>query len=168
MSEIKIQRALPEDAQALLDYIRIIGGESDNLSFGAEGLPFTVEQEADFIRAHLGESKSILLIAKDGDVIVGNGSLDVLPRRMYHRAELGISVLRGYWGKGIGTMLLRELIAHGKKEGLDGISLEVRTDNTRAISLYNKFGFEKVATYPGYMKIDNVLVDMDLMYLKLQ
>ena len=62
MSEIKIQRALPEDAQALLDYIRIIGGESDNLSFGAEGLPFTVEQEADFIRAHLGESKSILLV----------------------------------------------------------------------------------------------------------
>ena len=168
MAEIKIQRALPEDAQALLDYLRRIGGESDNLSFGAEGLPFTVEQEADFIRSHQGESKSILLVVKDGDVIVGNGSLDVLPRRMSHRAELGISVIRDYWGKGIGSMLMNEMIAHAQKVGLDGISLEVRTDNTRAISLYRKFGFEKIATYPGYMKIDDTLADMDMMYLKLQ
>lgn len=168
MSAIIIRKAVPEDAQALLDYLRRIGGESDNLSFGAEGLPFTVEQEADFIRSHQGDSKSILFVAKDGDTIVGNGSLDVLPRRMCHRAELGISVVRDYWGKGIGSMLMNELIAHGKNVGLGGISLEVRTDNTRAISLYKKFGFEKIATYPDYMKIGDVLVDMDLMYLKLQ
>lgn len=167
MDAIKIQRAAPEDAQTLLDYLRRIGGESDNLSFGGEGLPFSVEQEAEFIRSYLGETKSILLVAKNGDEIVGNGSLDVLPRRMSHRAELGISVVRDHWGRGIGSKLMTELIKHGNVIGLDGISLEVRTDNSRAIALYKKFGFEKIATYPGYMKIGDALVDMDLMYLKL-
>ena len=34
-----ITRARPEDAAALLDYLKIVGGETDNLSFGAEGVP---------------------------------------------------------------------------------------------------------------------------------
>ena len=30
-----IERARPEEAAALLDYLKIIGGETENLSFGA-------------------------------------------------------------------------------------------------------------------------------------
>ncbi|MEI3129722.1 MAG: hypothetical protein V8S89_02340 [Oscillospiraceae bacterium] len=28
-----------------MDYLKQLGGETDNLSFGAEGLPFTVAEE---------------------------------------------------------------------------------------------------------------------------
>ena len=41
----EIVRAQPEDAAALLDYLKIIGGETDNLSFGPEGVPLDVEEE---------------------------------------------------------------------------------------------------------------------------
>ena len=30
-----IERARPEEAAALLDYLKIVGGETENLSFGA-------------------------------------------------------------------------------------------------------------------------------------
>ena len=39
--EFVVTRAVPEDAAALLELLRISGGETDNLTFGAEGLPFT-------------------------------------------------------------------------------------------------------------------------------
>ena len=37
-SAYTIERARPEDAAALLEYLKIIGGETDNLSFGPEGV----------------------------------------------------------------------------------------------------------------------------------
>ena len=49
----------------------------------------------------------------------------------------------------------------------DIISLEVRSDNARAIHLYQKFGFEKFGTFKGYMKIRGEFVDFDFMNLYL-
>ena len=34
--KIKIEKALPEDAVSILEYLKIVGGETDNLTFGAE------------------------------------------------------------------------------------------------------------------------------------
>ena len=45
-----ITRARPEDAAALLDYLKIVGGETDNLSFGAEGVPLAPEEEQAYLR----------------------------------------------------------------------------------------------------------------------
>ena len=47
------------------------------------------------------------------------------------------------------------------------LSLEVRSDNARAIALYRKFGFETVGTFEGFMKIDGVYVNCDIMRLQL-
>lgn len=38
MIEIKIEKARPEDAEKILDYLKIIGKETDNLTFGAREL----------------------------------------------------------------------------------------------------------------------------------
>ena len=47
------------------------------------------------------------------------------------------------------------------------ISLEVRSDNERAIALYKKFGFETVGTFHGFMKINGEDVSCDIMRLAL-
>ena len=47
------------------------------------------------------------------------------------------------------------------------LSLEVRTDNSRAIALYKKFGFETVGTFPGYMNINGENISCDIMRLAL-
>lgn len=42
-SSYEIVRAQAGDAAALLEYLKIIGGETDNLSFGPEGVPLDEE-----------------------------------------------------------------------------------------------------------------------------
>ncbi|MGL5353155.1 MAG: hypothetical protein ACRDA5_07500 [Clostridium sp.] len=39
-----LRAALPEDAINIIDYLNIIGGESDNLLFGYNEIKITVEQ----------------------------------------------------------------------------------------------------------------------------
>ena len=50
-----IERARAEDAAALLDYLKIVGGETENLSFGAEGVPLDLETEQDLSLIHISE-----------------------------------------------------------------------------------------------------------------
>ena len=40
---ITIEKARPEDAAALMEYLSAVGEESDNLTFWAEGFPTTAE-----------------------------------------------------------------------------------------------------------------------------
>lgn len=60
---------------------------------------------------------------------------------MSHRAELSIAVRKRYWGQGIGSMLMKELIQYAKENGIEIINLDVRKDNDHATRLYEKFGF---------------------------
>ena len=168
MSEYIIEQANPNDAKAVLAYLKIIGGESDNLTFGSEGVPFSVEAEHSFIQSRLDSETDVLYLVKHNGAIIGNGSINSLSGRMSHRAELGISVRKDWWGKGVGTKLMDALIVFAREAGFEILSLDVRSDNERAIRLYEKFGFKKIATYPGFMKIEDQLVDYDMMYLSLK
>ena len=48
------------------------------------------------------------------------------------------------------------------------INLEVRSDNIRAIQVYEKYGFRKIGTSPAYYKMDGTYYDFDLMVLDLR
>ncbi len=164
---ITIERAKKSDAPAMLDYLRQIGGETDNLTFGAEGLPFSVESEAEYLERAENSQDNIILLAKENGKIVGDASLSRLPRRMSHRGELGISVLAAYWNKGIGSRLLNEILDFAKESSYDVVDLEVRSDNLHAIHLYEKFGFIKIGSHPLFFKIDGKYISFDYMCLKL-
>jgi len=69
-----------------------------------------------------------------------------------------VSVLREWMGKGIAANLMKQCIEHAETSGMWQISLEVASDNTPAIKLYEKSGF--VAG-----KVNAPFVTMDL-YLK--
>lgn len=163
-----IEPARPEDAAAFVEYLKIIGGESNNLTFGAEGLPVTVEEEAAFLRGYGANPRNIMLAAWEEGRLIGNAHLESFSRpRIAHRADIGITVRKQAWGRGVGTALLEGLIAHAREQGIEIIELQVRSDNLRAIRLYEKFGFVKIGRYPGFLKVDGVNVDCDLMNLYL-
>ncbi|WP_297489198.1 ribosomal protein S18-alanine N-acetyltransferase [Thermococcus sp.] len=63
---------------------------------------------------------------------------------------MSIAVDPNYRGKGIGSALLTEAIERLIKRGARYVGLEVRTSNTRAIKLYERFGFRKVKRIMGY------------------
>ena len=52
--------------------------------------------------------------------------------------------------RGIGTALLRHLMAEGDREGLTAYTLEVRVSNAAAIHVYEKLGFVSAGVRPGF------------------
>lgn len=168
MENIDVREALPEDAGKLVEYMKIVGGETDNLTFGEEGLPVTIEQEEEFIKSIYGKKKSVQLIACKNGEIIGDGGLNGLPRRMSHRANLFISVKKQYWNVGIGSRLMEKLIEYAKANEIEILELEVREDNINAIRLYEKFGFKHIGTSPAFFKINGEYVDFKRMYLDLR
>lgn len=52
-----------------------------------------------------------------------------------------VSVLKKWTGKAIATRLINQCIEHAKASGMRQIDLEVASDNTSAIRLYEKSGF---------------------------
>lgn len=164
-----IRRGKAEDAAAMLDYLRQAGSETDNLTFGGEGLPVTVSQEEEWLRNLEQSDRSACFVAELDGKIVGDASFNMDERaRLRHRGELGISVLKTYWNKGIGRLLMEAVICFAREvAGAEIVQLDVRSDNARAIHLYESFGFQKIGHFPGFMKINGEWVDAELMNLYL-
>ena len=168
MVDICIAPAVPAEAAALLAYLCRVGGESDFLTFGSEGVPFTVLEEEAFIQQMQTSTASCLLVAKQAEEIVGIASLTVSRNpRLSHWGELGLSVVKAYWGQGIGSRLLSAVLDRAREYGLQQVHLTVHSDNIRAISLYRRFGFVDTGCIPGMLNIHGRLVDSRMMVLKL-
>ena len=167
-TNFEIVRAQAEDAAALLDYLKIVGGETDNLSFGAEGVPLDVEAEKAYLGVQAQSQDNIQLLAKANGEIIGTASLNRKQRRMGHRAEFGISLKKAWWGCGAAFALMERILAFARENGVEQVNLEVRSDNKRAIALYERFGFRKLCTFPGFFKINGEMIDFDLMNLSIR
>lgn len=76
-----------------------------------------------------------------------------------HRGSLGMGVKKEYRGKGIGTKLLSQGIKHARTTSLEKIELSVYTNNSAAIELYKKFGFQEIGVIKNYRKLDSEYLD---------
>jgi RimJ/RimL family protein N-acetyltransferase len=140
---VEIRDAEPSDAAALLAYFKRIGGETPHLTFGDEGVPLTEAEERAHIERIRGTDNTLFIVAESDGEIVGHLTFTGGTKpRTRHAGELGISIIRPFWGEGIGEMLIRSLIAWATAGGIvRKINLRVRGDNTRAIALYERLGF---------------------------
>lgn len=59
--------------------------------------------------------------------------------------------------------LLEKILTFAEENGFEQLNLEVRSDNVRAIRLYEKFGFQKLCTFPAFFKLHGQGIDFDLM-----
>lgn len=166
--EITIEKASPAGAAALLEFLKTAGAQTDNLTFGAEGLPVSETDEAAFLEQMKESKDSVMFVAKADGTIIGNASLSRLPRRMSHRGEFCIAVVREYWGRGVGSLLLEAILTFARDNSFEVLDLQVRSDNVRAIRLYEKFGFQKTGTHPAFFKMDGQYIPFDYMSLAVQ
>ena len=113
-----ITRARPEDAAALLDYLKIVGGETDNLSFGAEGVPLAPEEEQAYLRTQVDSPDHVQYLARVDGELIGTASLNRKPGRMRHRGVFGISLKRAWWGCGTASALTEAVLAFRGKTAL--------------------------------------------------
>lgn len=164
---ISIDKARPADAARLLDFMKLIGGETNNLTFDGEGVPFSVEDEAAYIASMEHSHDNVMLLAKVGEEIVGNASLSRMPRRMGHRGDFSVAVAKDYWNRGIAGALLEQILAFAKENDFSVIDLQVRSDNAAAIHLYEKFGFCKIGSHPAFFRIGGENIAFDYMCLRI-
>lgn len=166
---IEIRKATAADAEKILEYCKTVGSESDNLTFGAEGVCVSVEAERELLDRVFHSEKQLYLVAvKDGEVVGTAGFSGFTRPRLAHRGEINVSVKKSMWGNQIGTRFMEKIIDFAKNTAkAEIISLEVRSDNARAIALYKKFGFETLGIFPGFMKISGEDIGCDIMWLHL-
>jgi len=168
--ELEIYKASKEDAEGILTYCNLIGGESDNLTFGENELDMTTIQEEEFIEGFHKSNTSLMLVGKINDEIVSVASISTTDKsRVAHNAEVGISVKRKYWNMGIGTKMMEKLINFAKQTKIiKVIHLGVRAENENAIHLYEKMGFEIIGVNKRFFKINDTYSDEILMNLYLE
>jgi len=162
--DIEIRKARKEDAQDILNYLNIIGGESENLTFGENEFTTTLEQQEQIIES-TQNTPSAMFVGYIDNELVCTGKIAVIDRpRISHHGEVGITVLKKFWGLGIGRCLMDEIINFVKSETqLEMITLKVKSDNVRAIKLYKKLGFQEIGCYPRFFKVDKVYFDAVVM-----
>ena len=102
------------------------------------------------------------VVAKKSDLIVGYA---ILSSALDEAHILNFCIDKGYRNLGFGHQLLDFLINQSKVNGIEKIFLEVRPSNIKAIALYIKKGFEKIAKRPSYYRHVNGREDADVYLL---
>ena len=163
-----IRSVEPEDAPRMLQYMKIMLGETPFLLRAPEEFEYSLEEEARVLDGRKSDPRSLMLLAeKDGHIIA---CADVQSHgrksRVWHRAELGISVRKDFWHQGVGSALMERLIAFAAECGYEQIELTVAQKNRRAINLYMKHGFVVYGTRPHGMKYPDGSYDNDYLMVK--
>ena len=102
-----IRHAEPADAKAIIGYVKTVGDETTFLTFEGWEFTKTEEEEMAIISAHRDAPNKLFIVALiDGKVV---GLLNVSAshkKRLQHKGEFGISVLKAHWKKGIANLCL--------------------------------------------------------------
>ena len=89
----------------------------------------------------------LLVMTEPGERVIGYAVLWVV----LDQAELAnLALTTSRRGEGLGSHLLREVMARAGERGVRKLFLEVRASNQRAIDLYGRFGFEEVGIRRSY------------------
>ena len=100
-----------------------------------------LETTSEFVKSNITNNIP-QYVAVEGKRVVG--WCDIIPMKgidFSHCGGMGMGVHKDYRGQGLGTRLLETTLDAAKEFGIERVELEVYTSNTRAIRLYEKFGF---------------------------
>lgn len=150
--------------------MKLADSESKFLAREKGELQFTQEEEENFIESLIQSGTQLQLAAIVDHKIVGNCAVRLISNKLryLHRASLGFAICKDYCGIGIGSIMIQECINWCKNKDFDQIELEVVKENTDAIRLYQKYGFEIASTLKRSMKyLDGSYADEYIMILYL-
>lgn len=166
MNDFIIREASITDAKELIEYLNLVGGQSNYLTFGANEFNLPVEQKEDFIRS-VQNSNNEYLIAISNEKVVGSICSSIFDNSHFkHNINFDVTVLKDCQGMGIGKALVGQFIDKVKvNPEISNIVIEVRSDNSNAIKLYEKLGFTKVGEIPNNFKSNDMLFNLSIYHL---
>lgn len=145
-----IRNGTQSDAQAALDNFNLTHSQTEYLLSYPDEKGFSVEDEARFLKEKTESENEIELLAVLDGKVIGMAGIESIGRRekIRHRANLGISIDKAYWGLGLGKALMLACIECAKSAGYKQIELDAFEQNERAIGLYKSLGFEQFGRNP--------------------
>lgn len=138
------------DGKAVLDIFNLTHEQTDWLLSYSDENRFDAQQEADFLQAKTDSPDEIEILAEIDGKVIGTAGIGRIGTKdkVKHRAEMGISVDKDYWGLGIGRALTKACIECAKIAGYSQLELDVVAQNERAIALYESEGFAQYGRNP--------------------
>jgi phosphinothricin acetyltransferase len=113
---------------------------------------------ADWNQAHLPAPR---LVAVSDGAIAGWSALSHVSKRPVYAgvAEVSVYVDENRRGRGVGSLLLAELVRQSEGEGIWTLQASIFPENTASISLHKSCGFREVGTRRRIGKLQNVWRD---------
>lgn len=158
------------DGREVRDVFNLTHGETDYLLSYPDENSFDAEQESRFLEGKTASPNEIEILAVIDGKVAGTAGIEAIgsKHKVRHRAELGIGILKEYWGLGLGKALTEACIQCAGEAGYKQLELNVVADNTRAILLYREAGFEEFGRNPkGFLSRTNGYQELVYMLLEL-
>lgn len=145
-----LRQADADDASDYYDIFQQTHTETDYLLSYPEENDKSLDDMRAFLASSADSNDEIELIATVGGKVVACAGIGKVggKDKVRHRAEFGVSVLKDYWGLGVGRALTAACIECAKATGYAQLELDVVEDNENAIALYRKMGFVEYGRNP--------------------
>lgn len=167
---VLLRNGTAADGAAALECFLLAREETDYLLSYPDESTLTMEDESCYLQEKTDSpNESELLALMDGKV-VGMAGIEAVgsQEKVRHRAEFGISILRDYWGFGLGSAMTDACIRCAREAGYAQLELTVAAENERAVALYQKHGFVECGRNPkgfrsrfsGYQEIVSMRLEL--------
>lgn len=163
--DLIIREAAPDNAESLLKHIRKTALETEFLTVGKEEAEISIEEERKQLARLQSSNNHLLLVALHGTEVIATASVSTSTSpKLNHIGEVGVAVSKEYWGLGIGTMLLEEVLYWSEQSSaIKRLELTVQKRNEKAIHLYEKLGFQLEAVMARGVRDGDRYLDVCLM-----
>lgn len=138
-----VRLARPDDAAALLDIYNL---EVQTSTVTFDILPRTLDEQRRWLTARSG-AHAVIVAERDGEV-VGFASLSPWrPRPAYATSvEDSVYVRRDQQGRGVGRLLLDELVEVARAHGFHAVFARIVGGHESSVRLHRSVGFDVVGT----------------------
>ncbi len=149
-AECHLRSGTERDGQAVLALYQLTHSETDFLLTYPEEHRFDLSKESQFLKDKAESDNEVEIVAVVDGVIVGSAGISAVGTKykVRHRAQFGISIVKAFWGLGIGTALTDACISCARDAGYVQLELTVVADNASAMALYRKAGFIEYGRNP--------------------
>ncbi len=140
------------DAEKMCLYINTLSKEKTFIRYQGESV--TLDEEGSFLRNQLNKIENnlaVMLLIEAEEKILGISGVEMRDKAERLTGELGISILDEIRGEGIGKLLMELVLKEAIKRlhSLKIITLSVFGNNSKAIGMYEKFGFVVLGVLPN-------------------
>lgn len=162
--KIKLRNAVKDDIESIT---RVYNHAVESTTATFDIKPRTLKSQEKWFNEHTGRYS--VIVAEDNKKVIGWASLSRWSERQAYNDTAGISIYvdKGNQRKGVGNLLMAEIIRLAKKNKFHIVLAGIAGDNKVSIHLHEKYGFFHTGVLKEAGFKFNKYIDVHLMQLML-